>query len=216
MQARCPAYLLRDEKGPCATGSVLGRSFRVGSRPQRAGEISCSLTYVKLGLLEVRQTLAEGGDRAIAVIGPGNLLGQSGIHGQPSIFSIRALTPVSVCEFASDAPLSSLAQRAACAAVLGMHTRMVVRTLAEWGAVARIASLSQRFAQALRLLAEMQPAGQTQLPSQLALAELLGVTRESINREWKAFEARGALRRRHRQTVELDLEALAGLAETRP
>lgn len=212
---RCPVDVLSGCSASRDSELAVTRNYRVNTRLQREGESASSLKFVKFGLLAVRQTGSEGDERAIAVFGPGNLLGQSAAIAQPSIFTVEALTPVSVCEFAATAPLQELRQSATCAAVLNQHTRQVIRTLADWSAVVRIAGLRQRLAQALRLLAEMQPPGQIQLPNQSMLAELLCVTRESINREWKAFEARGLVRRRHRHTVDLDMQALRHLSAQR-
>jgi CRP-like cAMP-binding protein len=212
---RCPADVLNGCKGPGGSEAAVTRNYRVNIRLQREGEHAGSLRFVKFGLLAVRQRSSDGSERAIAMIGPGSLLGQSALNAQPSLFTVQAMTPVSVCEFANPLPMDASSTPASSAAVLSFHNRQVIRTLADWSAVVRMSGLSQRLAHALRLIAEMQPPGQTQLPNQSMLAELLCVTRESINREWKAFEARGLVHRRHRQAVDLDLPALERLSVLR-
>lgn len=213
--AQCPAASLAEHLSPVEAQPTVMRSYRVNARLQREGERACGLKFVKSGLLAVRQTGSEGVERAIAVIGPGNLLGQSAVTAQPSIFTIQALTPVSVCDFLTPALQELKRPLPGGSALLGHHTREVVRTLAAWSGLVRLPGLSQRLALALRLIAEMQPAGATQLPNQTVLAELLCVTRESVNRAWKDFEARGIVKRRHRYAVDLDMTELARVSSQR-
>lgn len=199
--------------GPQATAcEAAPRSFSRSSVLLREGERSNAFLFVKSGLLAVRQTGLDGVDRAIAVIGPGFLIGQPAAHGLSSLVTVQALTPVSVCEF----PLSTLQRLSQLGQpdliCLGRYTRQSMAALAAWSHLMRMPGLSQRLASALRLLAAIQPSLATQLPSQAMLAELLCVTRESVNRAWREFESRGVVRRRHRRAVDLDVVALERLS----
>jgi CRP-like cAMP-binding protein len=198
---------------PERIGEVVARSYRRGTLMQREGEHAPWLSYVKSGLLAVRQSDLEGREPAIACIGHGNLLGQSGLQGQASVFTVEALTPVSVCEFPVQLleEVCALRGPSALPGLVAQHSRLVVATLAAWSRLVRLPGLDQRLAMALQLLAEMQPARSMQLPAQGALAELLNVTRESVNRTWRVFVAQGVVRRPHHHGVELDLNRLERL-----
>lgn len=169
------------------------------------------LAFVKHGLMAVRRRSEDGLARAIAVIGPGHLLGQSAHAALPAMFTIQALTPVAACAFPTrvlqDLPPAPAGQPG----IAMQHLRLVVQTLADWSSVARVPGLLPRFAMALRLLAALQPTRPLLVPDQGVLAELLGVTRESINRAWRELASRGVVRHRHRQVVELDLDRLSTL-----
>lgn len=169
------------------------------------------LAYVKHGLMAVRKRSGDGVARAIAVIGPGHLLGQSASFAMPAMFTIQALTPVAACAFPTRLLQELPPPPSGTPGVALQHRRLVVQTLADWSSLARVPGLLPRFATALRLLVALQPGRPLLVPGQGLLAELLGVTRESINRAWRDVEARGVVRHRHRHTVELDLDRLAAL-----
>lgn len=204
---QCPIAGFRELAGSGLANEVVVHSYRRGTVMQREGVHASRLSYVKSGLLAVRQADVEGREPAIACIGHGNLLGQSEVLGQASIFTVEALTPVSVCEFPVALLEEVCAMRgpSALPGLLAHHSRMVVGTLASWSRLVRLPGLEQRFAMAMQLIAAMQPARSMQLPSQGALAELLNVTRESVNRTWRLFVAQGIVRRPHHHGVELDL-----------
>lgn len=176
---------------------------------QRSGERPARLAFVKQGLMAIRHAGPDGALQAIALIGPGHLLGQAASHAMPAVFDVQAVTPVAVCNFPPRL-LQDLAVTSGPLLPL-QHLRLMLGTLADWSHLARLPGLTPRFAVALRLLATMQPARPLLVPGQGVLAELLGVTRESINRAWRDFEARGIVRHRQGQTVDLDLQRLAAL-----
>lgn len=210
----CPVAVRQD---PCApeAGYIAPQVVPRDRVLQHEGERTGRVAFVKSGLMAVAQARGDGQLRPIAVIGPGNLIGQSELVGQPAVFTVRALTPVSLCMF-SPALLEAVLtfQGRSVPALLNHNARMVVSTLADWSGLMRLPGLDQRFALALKLIAEMQPSGTTQLPAQGALAELMGVARESINRVWRDFQARGLVRRRHRHGVDLDLERIERLLQS--
>lgn len=184
-------------------------TYRRNTVLQREGERPARLSLVKHGLLAIRKGRADGLGQAIAVIGPGHLLGQSATFAMPSMFSVQALSTVAVCEFPPRIVQQLPGPPAGTPGFALRHRRMVVSTLADWSRLVRLPSLDQRFAMALRLLQEMQPTRPLLIPSQAVLAELLCVTRESANRAWRTFEARGIVLRRDSRTVDLDTDRLA-------
>lgn len=207
--AQCPVAIAREASELAPPGAIVTRSHRRHALLQRQGERSSRLAFVKSGLLAVRRTGPDGRDLAIGVIGQGNLLGQSEISQRPAMFSVQALTPVAVCEFRID--LLQVAAQLHGQSVLALksaHASKVVGTLADWSRLVRLPNLDQRFALALLLIADMQTTGVTQLPAQGALAELMAVARESINRLWRDFLARGLVRRRHHHGVDLNREQI--------
>ena len=96
------------------------------------------------------------------------------------------------------------------------YNHRALGALARWGLIMRMPKLGQRMAAALLLLAEGQAPGLVELPNQSQMAELLGVTRESINRAYRVFESLGALRRPTRAMAELDQARLRRLLKRPP
>lgn len=189
------------------------RLFPRGAVLQRQDQMAEWLMYVKTGLLVVRQRDAAGRETPVAVIGAGDLLGQSSALGQPSLFSAEAITPVGVCAVSARGPRATTAIASVLLPGVALaHLRRALRSLSDWGLVARVPRLEQRIAMALCLLAALQPGRTLQLPSQGTLAELLCATRESINRTLRALERRGVLRRLPAARVEIDLPSLQRLA----
>jgi CRP-like cAMP-binding protein len=208
----CPVQAYRQRLPGRELPPVSARSIARMCRVQQQGEQASTLRIVKSGLLAILLRGPEGREQPIAVIGQGDLLGRSAASGQSNLMSVQALTPVAICEF----PVSLWHELDALGGqhpwTMGRQSRRAVQTLAEWSHLVRLPGLEQRLASALQLLAELQPREAVQLPSQGMLAELLCVTRESINRTWREFEARGLVRRRHRHFVHLDVQALARIA----
>lgn len=206
---QCPVMQHRSLGSAPPTPLPVPQLHRRNSLLQRSGERPARLAFVKQGLMAIRQSGPDGALQAIALIGPGHLLGQAAAHAMPAVFHVQAVTPVAVCHF----PPRLLQHLAAAGGppLPLQHLRLVLGTLADWSRLARLPGLTPRFAMALRLLAAMQPARPLLVPGQGVLAELLGVTRESINRAWRDFEARGIVRHRQGQTVDLDLQRLAAL-----
>ncbi len=213
LAAQCPVASLPAEGITRRDAEATPRSYPRHARLQREGEQIAQLRFVKSGLLVVRQTGIDGVERAIAVIGPGTLIGQPSGYGLPAVLTVQALSPVSVCEFPF-ALLQRLIQQSApeMNGVVGHYLRQSMQVLTAWSHLMRMPGLPQRMATALRLIAFSQPPLSTQMPSQAVLAELLCVTRESVNRLWKDFEARGIVRWRHGRTVDLDMQALERLS----
>ena len=209
---QCPAGLAPNDSDAAAKRLAAPRSYRRRAVLQQEGERSGVLRFVKSGLLGIRQTGLDGIERAIAIIGPGHLIGQPMLQGGTTLVTAEALTSVSVCEFAT-ASLQTLQNSASPeVACLGRFMRQSILSLSAWSHLMRMPGLDQRMATALRLIASAQPPTATLLPSQAVLAELLGVTRESVNRLWRDFEQRGLVRRGEGQLVYLNLVALERLS----
>lgn len=207
---QCPVLMHHRQVVGSPTPTPVPELFPRRSLLQREGELALRLAFVKQGLMTIRKAGPDGVSHAIAVIGPGHLLGQSASFALPSVFTVQAATPVAVCHFPARLLRELAPPQAGTPGLALRHRRMVVQTLADWSCLARLPGLTQRFETALRLLAALQPARPLLVPGQGVLAELLGVTRESINRAWHEAEARGIVRHRRGQTVDLDLQRLGG------
>lgn len=188
-----------------ATSGVSTHLHGAGTVLLREGQPSQHFVFVKSGLVVLRQTGLDGVDRPIAVTGRGALLGQHAFHGLPSLTTAQALTPVSVCEipFALLRLYVSSGGHEDLACLLGYKHQLFAQLLS-WGHLTRMPALEQRLAAALHLLAAAQAPLAVQMPSQAALAELLCVTRESVNRVWREFEAAGLVKWSHGRAVDLD------------
>jgi CRP-like cAMP-binding protein len=211
----CPKSLLERPSVRAEPGQeARGRSWRKGALLVRQGQRPASFLFVKCGLLLLRQLGPDGVERSIGVVGRGHLLGLQGFYGLPAGLSLRAVGPVAVC----DIPFARLRLAPALAAqeLLMRYNHRALGALARWGLIMRMPKLGQRMAAALLLLAEGQAPGLVELPNQSQMAELLGVTRESINRAYRVFEGLGALRRPARGAAELDLAHLRCLLKRPP
>lgn len=190
---------------------VRGRSWRRGALLLRQGQRPASFLFVKCGLLLLRQLGPDGVERSLGVVGRGHLLGLQGFYGLPAGVSLRAVGPVAVC----DIPFARL-HAAPAPARLMRYNHRALGALARWGLIMRMPKLGQRMAAALLLLAEAQAPGLVELPNQSQMAELLGVTRESVNRAYRVFEALGALQRPSRTVAALDQGLLRRLLKRPP
>lgn len=201
----CPVTLRRQQPGGNGAAVVpQTRLWRRGQVLQRQGEIGSRSAFVKLGLMAIRRLDASGRDRAIAVIGPATLLGQSSTFERATMFTVQALTPVATCEFPPHLVQDLVQLPVSSADFVLRHTRQVIATLADWSLLLRLPRLEHRLTLALQLLARMQPVGAVRLPNQTVLAELLGAQRESINRVWRDLEQRGVVCRHSGGTVDIN------------
>lgn len=213
----CPKTLLeRQMPAPAEPLPARGRSWRRGSLLARQGQRLQAFQFVKCGLLALRQLGPDGAERCVGAVGRGHLLGLQGFYGLPTGLTIQALGSVAVCEIPHALLQRALALRPDAYELLMRYNYRALEALAGWGLIMRMPKLGQRMAAALSLLAQAQPPGQIELPNQSQMAELLGVTRESINRAYRAFEAAGALRRDGRGRAELDLPRLRHLLRRPP
>lgn len=196
----CPALALSGRASPDA--AVLSRSRKSGAWLQRESRPVERLVYIKSGLAALWQRGPDGRERIVGLTGRGHLVGQHAPYQLPAALGVQARTSLSVCEMPAAQVSTQLRERLP--AVLMRFNHQSTALLAAWGHVMRMPTLSLRLAAALWLIGGLQSAGAMRLPSQRVLAELLGVTRESINRRMREFEALGMVRRCGARQADID------------
>jgi CRP-like cAMP-binding protein len=188
----CPKTLLEARSGAPALTWQPRRWARGAWLMQQGGRLNGFL-IIKYGLVAARHAGPDGVQRVVGLAGRGFLIGQHASQGLDGVVGLQALGLVTACEL----PFELLdADNAREAPRLLMHfNRRAMAAMLAWSHVARLPRLESRLAAALQLLATQQAPGPLRLPNQAVLAELLGVTRESISRGLRQLEVRGALSR---------------------
>lgn len=193
--------------------SWLPRRWPRGAWLVRQGERPQGFLIIKCGLVAARHAGPDGVDRVVGLAGRGFLFGQHASQGLPGVAGLQALDLVTGCELAFEL-LDAETARDAPRLLMQFNRRSMAGLLA-WSHVTRLPRLEARLAAALQLLAQTQEPGLLRLPSQAVLAELLGVTRESVSRGLRQLEARGLLSRQGGQAVLLHEAALRKLLRAR-
>lgn len=205
-EVRCAACIrasrcLVARRDPTETASgVAEYGVPAGEALLRQGEPVRHLLAVKVGLLTVRRQGPLGRGRAIAVVGPGQTLGLRALAEQgTSALDAVALTDARVCVRAVPA---GAAPATVSAAVLAECARLA-ETLADWAAIGRLPSASQRVEAALRHLGAAADSIRLVLPDRDVLADLTACAPETVSRAIGALVRAGRLQRGERRNIVL-------------
>lgn len=208
LASRCPISLVPGSRQAAGHQYAKHRSHGRGERLLVEGGRPGDLRIIKAGLVGVLKVGFDGVERMIALFGRGNLLGNSKLLGPQAMISAKALTDVAVCEFPAQhlhRLISSTAEQDPCLSHISTRT---MSTLIDWAHLVKVPSLARRLAMALRAIARLQAPYSTCLPRQSELAELLGATRESVNRVLRDFEDRTMVRRVTDSIVQVNVEVI--------
>jgi CRP/FNR family transcriptional regulator, cyclic AMP receptor protein len=195
------------------------QAYRRGEVVMRQGDPGLSLHVVLEGRLKVLVAAQSGDELLLAVLGPGDVVGEVALlDGGPRSATVVALEPSRTASLSRDDFLDFVRQSAAVRdGVLVALARIIRRetdVLADFVGLA----VSGRLAKRLLALAQAhgQPVGgaiELALPlTQEELAEMVGATRASVNQLLGSFEDRGAISRRGHRLVILRPELLQRLA----
>ncbi|HVF06109.1 MAG TPA: Crp/Fnr family transcriptional regulator [Frankiaceae bacterium] len=207
---------LDDDAWRTLSGRLRTRALQRGDHVFREGEPGDALHVVADGKIKISRTAADGRENVIAILGPGDLLGELAIFdAQP-----RGATATAVV----DCTLATLSD-ADFRAWLGEHPQVsfgLLRALAarlrqtnEAMADLVFTDVPGRIAKTLLNLAERfgEPDGDSVRVShdltQEELAQLVGASRETVNKALADFAGRGWLRLDGRAVVLLDTDRLA-------
>lgn len=194
--------------------------LRVQRFPARAtvvweGDAGGALFFILSGYLKAVSQGADGNEVLLSVMGPGEVMGElSVLDGSPRSASVVALEP---CELAvvERGPLLALVQESPPVA-LGLITVLTQRLRNLTKRCENISSLDipARLAEVLVSLAERhgERRGQdVRIPvklSQQELGNMVGATRESVNKQLRLWTQEGTLRQEEGRVVISDLAAL--------
>lgn len=203
------------------------RRFRAGAFIAREGEAGDALHTVLHGSVRIAMTDATGDEATLTVLGPGDSFGElSLLDGRPRSASAvatestrtLAVTRADFHAWLGERPGAAVALLEA----LSLRLRQTDALLADF----IFCDLRQRLARRLLALGEAQGRGQragaasTAAAStraqvrltQSALASMLGVSREHVNKELRGFEQAGWVRLGRGALTLVDAEALRAIA----
>ena len=192
------------------------RKFRTGAALFHEGDHSDWVGLIVKGRVKISCYGADGRERLVAVLAPGELLGElSAIDGEPRSATATALEPLDAHVLTSDEFVALLEQHPA--ATLGIlrsitgRLRVSDKRRIEFGAldtVGRIASLIVELAE--RYGEKTESVISINLPlSQEELAGWAGASREAVVKALRQLRARGWIETARREIRVLDLPALA-------
>jgi CRP/FNR family transcriptional regulator, cyclic AMP receptor protein len=192
------------------------RRFRTGATLFHEGDLSDWVGLLVRGRVKVSSYGADGRERLVAVIGPGELLGElSAIDGEPRSATATALEPLEVHVLTSDEFVALLEKSPA--ATLGILRSVIGRLRdsdkrrVEFGAldtVGRVGRLLVELAE--RYGEEVDGAIRIGLPlSQEELAGWAGASRGAVVKALRTLRARGWIETARREIKVLDLPGLA-------
>jgi len=186
----------RERRALQAAGGLL--HLRRGEMLFRQGDAPGGFYAVAGGLLKASSLREDGREAILAVLEPGNWFGEiSLLDHQPRTHDATALTDAAVLVVPQPA-FARLMQRAAfaqaVAALLAARVRGLYAMMEDATLRSTRARVARRLAQLARGDATMAAQARTVLPiSQEALAMMLGLTRQTLNKELKALVAEGAV-----------------------
>lgn len=178
-------------------------SFHKGDVLQEQEQVASKLRFVKIGTVQLVRRGVDGERRVIALIGRGQALGAFALLGQPEALSGVSAAATRVCEI--DVAMlhgQGLLAGRFLAELVQLQVQSFGR-LADWAHMTRLRGARGRLLAALCLLAVEQGSSCIRMPSQAALAELLGATRETVARSLRALIATRDIVRRDRWHYEL-------------
>lgn len=206
----CASYEFCIARGLSLKNSVDGggvlieeHSFRKGDILAREGEHVHHLRVVKVGSVCLGRRGSDGHIDPVAILGRGAVVGFCSYFGQPNQLGSVALSSGRYCEISTEA-LACLARSdqkiwdqvgRACSVAFG--------TIAGWTQATSRPHIAGRVAHSLLLLTEVHHSATVTLPSNVALAQLLGTTRESVARALALLEDQGFIARRGSRVCEI-------------
>lgn len=209
-----------------ATLAQAATTTRLDAREElfHKGDAAAQVYVVTSGRLKVVTGSAEGDEAFLAILGPGDVVGELPmLTGGRRTASVVALEPCELLALSRRDFLQLLRDRheVAVELVLALAERLIHAN--EFVAEALFLAIPARLARKLLGLAEsygVEEGGSLRIDLKLfqgELADLVGVTRVSINKQMRAWTDEGVLRMERGEITILDpmrLERLAGLVST--
>ena len=190
------------------------RRFSSGTYVVREGEPGDSLYVILEGHARVLFSSDGGEEATLAHLGPGDCIGEMTVFdGLPRSASVVASDQMATVNVTRGDFQAWLAERPQAAMPLLEELSLRLRRANQGLADQLFLGLSQRLARRLVLLASTvgttNPSGGIRIRiTQADLASMLGVTRESVNKELQAFAIRGWLKTSRGSVTITDLDSL--------
>jgi CRP-like cAMP-binding protein len=208
-QAGCPLGKLSPAVAAVVRPCLSERSFGRGDVMQRQGDNADVLRVIKSGSALVYRDEAGAASVPVAIAPPGQVMGASRLVDMPNLLTVVAMSDTRACELdvATMERLGVMAQPEF-RRLLGEAVLRTLGILADWARVTRLPGVRTQLAAALVAMGSQQKSERVRLPGHAVLAELLGVTRESVARAMSALEKDGHITRLGRTYCELHLARL--------
>ena len=192
-------------------------TLKRGATIYAKGDPGNSLVAVISGTVKISVSSADGRSAILNLIGPGEILGEVAVFdGQARTADCTANTNCEIFIIDRREFLPFVRSQPA----LAMKFIELLCTRVRWTSdqveQVILQNLPGRLASALIRLTEkhkLEPAGRTIAVTQQEISEMVGMTRESINKQLRAWAARKWVRLEHGAIVVLDAKPLQALAE---
>ena len=215
-----PLFAALDAEGAAALrASLVERTVAKGEVIFHEGQPGDHMYVIVEGKVKLGQTSADGRESLLGVLGPGEMFGELSLF-DPGMrtSTATALTDSVVLALGHDQLTPWLTGRPEVAAALLQALARRIRRTNEAMADLVFADVPGRVAKALMELGEkfgtVTPEGLmvTHDMTQEELAQLVGASRETVNKALADFAQRGWIRLESRQVLILDVERLGGRA----
>ena len=192
-------------------------TLKRGATIYAKGDPGNSLVAVISGTVKISVSSADGRSAILNLIGPGEIVGEVAVlDGQARTADCTANTNCEIFIIDRREFLPFVRSQPA----LAMKFIELLCTRVRWTSdqveQVILQNLPGRLASALIRLTEkhkLEPAGRTIAVTQQEISEMVGMTRESINKQLRVWAARNWVRLEHGAIVVLDAEPLQALAE---
>jgi CRP/FNR family cyclic AMP-dependent transcriptional regulator len=192
-------------------------TLKRGATIYAKGDPGNSLVAVISGTVKISVSSADGRSAILNLIGPGEIVGEVAVlDGQARTADCTANTNCEIFIIDRREFLPFVRSQPA----LAMKFIELLCTRVRWTSdqveQVILQNLPGRLASALIRLTEkhkLEPAGRTIAVTQQEISEMVGMTRESINKQLRVWAARSWVRLEHGAIVVLDAEPLQALAE---
>lgn len=212
----CVASRIPAGEMPVLQPLIRKRSVLRGDVLAREGEVANAVRVLKVGSAFGYRRGLDGRTRPVGIAGRGAPFGMFGVFGQRTQLSAFAASAARVCEIPIAALRELSARDSAFSSYLASAAVESCGRIAAWSEAMRVRGVTNQLAYSLLLLAEAQATPVIELPTHVALAELLGTTRETVARGLAALEEEGAIRRGERKNCEIHREPLLGRLNRQP
>jgi len=208
-QSSCPLGKLPEALMALVLPHVVECSFGRGRVLQRQGQEAGVLRVIKSGSVLMCREEPGGVSVPVAIAAPGQVTGASRLVGFPNPLTVIAMSDTRACEL----EVSSLERLGVMddpefRRPLGESVFRTLGVLADWARVTRLPGVRTQLTAALVAMRSQQKSERIRLPGHTVLADLLGVTRESVARAMGALEKDGHITRLGRTYCELHLPPL--------
>lgn len=185
------------------------RRFPAGAVIFQEGDPGDSLHVVVEGNVRIAVLAGSGGEATVAMLGPGEFVGDLALlDGRPRSATAIASQPTKTLVVRRNDFRRWLAQRPLAALALLEALSLRVRRTDEALADIAFLGLPQRLAKRLLILAGARPAGGRLRVTQSELGSMLGVSRESVNKQLNRFAREGWIAIGRGSVTLLDVDAL--------